>query len=80
MLAEIMYKTNTCNMNSCSLPPGSWINPPVGPSTAHYTPVAGNTLHDVGSGIGFVHNAMMFDHAEKGVLWGPWLYKPRPFW
>ena len=40
----------------------------------------GNTASNVGSGIGFVHNTMMFDHPEKGVLWGPWVYQPRPFW
>ncbi|GAX81191.1 hypothetical protein CEUSTIGMA_g8624.t1 [Chlamydomonas eustigma] len=40
----------------------------------------GNTLSDIGSGVGFVHNTMMFDYPEKGILRGPWVYKPRPFW
>ncbi|MEM6729697.1 MAG: aldehyde dehydrogenase family protein, partial [Pseudomonadota bacterium] len=37
----------------------------------------GHTLADVGSGIGKVHNAFMFDRAEKAVVWGPWAPFPR---
>lgn len=40
----------------------------------------GNTKEDIGSGIGFVHNTLFFDHPEKSVLWGPWQAQPRPVW
>jgi hypothetical protein len=34
-----------------------------------------HSLKSIGTGIGFVHNALMFDEPEKGVLWGPWSYQ-----
>ncbi|GLC43064.1 hypothetical protein PLESTM_001426900 [Pleodorina starrii] len=40
----------------------------------------GNTPHDIGSGVGAVHNTLLFDHPQKSVLYGPWRYYPRPFW
>lgn len=52
----------------------------------------GHTLGDVQSGIGVVHNALLFDKAEKSVSWGPfhpfprnlrfgqWHTSPKPFW
>jgi hypothetical protein len=40
----------------------------------------GNEPHDVGSGIGHVHNTSLFDHPQKGVLYAPWTYSPQPLW
>jgi acyl-CoA reductase-like NAD-dependent aldehyde dehydrogenase len=40
----------------------------------------GHTLADIGSGIGAVHNTMMFDRPEKSVLWGPFTTSPKPVW
>jgi hypothetical protein len=40
----------------------------------------GHTLDDVGSGIGFVHNTLMFDRPQKSVLWGPFTLIPKPPW
>lgn len=40
----------------------------------------GNTIEDIGSGNCLVHNTMMFDHVEKGVVYGAWRYHPTPFW
>lgn len=37
----------------------------------------GNTLQDVGSGIGVVHNALLLDHVERSVLHGPFRPFPR---
>lgn len=37
----------------------------------------GHTLQDVQSGIGMVHNAYMFDKAEKSIIRGPWAPFPR---
>lgn len=37
----------------------------------------GNTLQDVGSGIGVVHNALLLDHVERSVLRGPFRPFPR---
>ncbi len=40
----------------------------------------GHTLDDVGSGIGVVHNTLMFDRVQKTVLRGPFTATPRPAW
>jgi aldehyde dehydrogenase family protein len=40
----------------------------------------GHTLADIGSGIGFVHNTLMFDRPQKTVLWGPFTTRPKPVW
>ena len=40
----------------------------------------GHTPADIGSGVGFVHNARLVDRAQKGVLQGPFLLYPRPPW
>ena len=40
----------------------------------------GHTLQDVGSGIGFVHNTLMFDRPQKSVLRGPFVQSPKPAW
>lgn len=37
----------------------------------------GHTTDDVGSGIGFVHNSMLFDRPQKAVAWGPFYNFPR---
>jgi acyl-CoA reductase-like NAD-dependent aldehyde dehydrogenase len=40
----------------------------------------GHTLEQVGSGIGVVHNTLMFDRPQKTVLWGPFTASPKPPW
>jgi acyl-CoA reductase-like NAD-dependent aldehyde dehydrogenase len=40
----------------------------------------GHTLEAIGSGIGFVHNTLMFDRPLKTVLWGPFTSSPKPAW
>ena len=35
---------------------------------------------DIGSGNCFVHNTMLIDHLQKGVLYAPWRFHPHPFW
>jgi hypothetical protein len=40
----------------------------------------GHTLQDVQSGIGTVHNTLMFDKPEKSVIWGPFRVFPKPPW
>lgn len=40
----------------------------------------GHTLEDVGSGIGVVHNTLMFDKPLKTVLWGSFTSWPKPAW
>ncbi len=37
----------------------------------------GHRLNDVGSGIGFAHNSVMFDRSERTVITGPWRPFPR---
>jgi hypothetical protein len=40
----------------------------------------GNTLENVRSGRGVVHNAMLFDHPEKSIVRGPFRLFPTPVW
>jgi acyl-CoA reductase-like NAD-dependent aldehyde dehydrogenase len=40
----------------------------------------GNRLENVGSGIGVVHNTMLFDHPQKSVVRGPFRLWPTPVW
>lgn len=39
----------------------------------------GHSLDDIGSGIGVVHNALMFGKSERTVVRGPWAPFPRSF-
>jgi hypothetical protein len=40
----------------------------------------GHTLEDIGSGIGVVHNALMFERPQKSVIYGPFVIFPTPPW
>jgi acyl-CoA reductase-like NAD-dependent aldehyde dehydrogenase len=40
----------------------------------------GNTLANVGSGIGCVHNSYLFDHPQKSVVYAPFRIFPTPAW
>jgi acyl-CoA reductase-like NAD-dependent aldehyde dehydrogenase len=40
----------------------------------------GHTPEDVGSGIGVVHNSLMFDYPEKSVIKAPFRGWPTPIW
>jgi acyl-CoA reductase-like NAD-dependent aldehyde dehydrogenase len=40
----------------------------------------GNSLTDIGSGIGCVHNSYLFDHPQKSVLSAPFRIFPTPVW
>jgi acyl-CoA reductase-like NAD-dependent aldehyde dehydrogenase len=40
----------------------------------------GHTLEGVGSGIGVVHNTLMFERSLKTVIWGPFTVRPKPPW
>ena len=40
----------------------------------------GNTVADAGSGVGVVHNTLMFDRVLKTVVWGPFTTWPKPVW
>ncbi len=40
----------------------------------------GHTLDDIGSGIGFVHNARLIDRPQKTVIRAPFTMWPRPAW
>jgi aldehyde dehydrogenase (NAD(P)+) len=39
----------------------------------------GHTRDDIGSGVGFVHNALMFDKPQKSIVTGPFAPAPRTF-
>lgn len=40
----------------------------------------GHTLEDAGSGIGVVHNPLMFERPLKTLIWGPFTTWPKPPW
>ena len=40
----------------------------------------GHDCHDIQSGVGTTHNALMFDRPEKSVLYGPFRIWPKPPW
>ncbi len=40
----------------------------------------GHELHDIGSGIGVVHNGFLFDRPQKSIVRGPFRVKPTPPW
>ncbi len=40
----------------------------------------GHTLDDIQSGIGWVHNTLLFDRPQKSVVRGPFRVRPRPPW
>jgi acyl-CoA reductase-like NAD-dependent aldehyde dehydrogenase len=40
----------------------------------------GNTLADIGSGIGFVHNSYLFDRPQKSIVRAPFRIFPTPAW
>jgi acyl-CoA reductase-like NAD-dependent aldehyde dehydrogenase len=40
----------------------------------------GNTLAEIGSGIGFVHNSYLFDRPQKSVAYAPFRIFPTPAW
>ncbi len=48
-------------------------------ATASWGAYPGNTLADVGSGIGTVHNAYLFDQPQKTVVYAPFAPFPRSF-
>ena len=48
-------------------------------ATASWGAYPGNSLADVGSGIGIVHNAYLFDNAQKSVVRAPFAPFPRSF-
>ena len=40
----------------------------------------GQSLADIGSGRGVVHNTYLFDHPQKSVLYAPFCIRPTPLW
>lgn len=40
----------------------------------------GHTWQAIGSGLGVVHNTMLFEHVEKSVIDGPFTVAPKPPW
>ena len=40
----------------------------------------GHDIYDIQSGIGVVHNTMMFSRPQKSVIWAPFIVRPTPVW
>ena len=57
-----------------------WAGIPYGFSSLTWGAHPGQTLDDIGSGIGVVHNALMFGRSQKSVLEGPFRAFPKPAW
>ena len=49
-------------------------------SAAPWGAFPGHTLDAIGSGIGVVHNTLMFSRTQKSVLRGPFVVTPKPPW
>lgn len=60
----------------------SWVGPIFGMPAATWGAYPGHTVHEIGSGIGVVHNALLLDpdHVERTVGRGPWQAWPTPLW
>jgi hypothetical protein len=59
-----------------------WVGPIFGMPGATWGAFPGHEVHEVGSGIGIVHNALLLDpdHVERTVGRGPWHPIPTPLW
>lgn len=57
-----------------------WTAVSFGLAVAPWGAYPGHTLEAIGSGIGVVHNTLMFDRPLKTVLWGPFTARPTPPW
>lgn len=57
-----------------------WSAVSFGLAVAPWGAYPGHTLDDIGSGIGVVHNTLMFDRPLKTVAWGPFTASPTPPW
>ena len=59
-----------------------WVGPIFGMPRATWGAFPGHDVHDVGSGVGVVHNALLLDpdHVERSAGRGPFRPWPRPLW
>jgi aldehyde dehydrogenase (NAD(P)+) len=59
-----------------------WVGPIFGMPRATWGAFGGHDVHDVGSGVGIVHNALLLDpgHVERTVGRGSFRPWPRPLW
>jgi acyl-CoA reductase-like NAD-dependent aldehyde dehydrogenase len=59
-----------------------WVGALFGMPGATWGAFPGHVIHDVGSGISVVHNALLLDpaHVERTVGRGPWHPTPTPLW
>jgi aldehyde dehydrogenase (NAD(P)+) len=59
-----------------------WVGPIFGMPRATWGAFPGHDVHDVGSGVGIVHNALLLDpdHVERSVGRGSFRPWPRPLW
>lgn len=57
-----------------------WAAVGYGMSEATWGAYPGHDIYDVRSGIGVVHNALLFDEPEKSVIYGPFRPWPKPPW
>lgn len=57
-----------------------WSAVSFGLAVAPWGAYPGHTLEEIVSGIGVVHNTLMFDRPLKSVLWGPFTTSPTPAW
>jgi hypothetical protein len=58
----------------------TWAGVSYGLTATTWGAYPGNTLEDIQSGIGVVHNAFLFDHPQKTVARSPFRVWPKPVW
>lgn len=69
-----------CDLRYGSIAINGWVGMVYGLVRPPWGAIPGHTLDDVQSGIGTVHNTLMFDRPERTVVELPFRSKPKPAW
>jgi len=76
------FETGIARLRYGTVAVNCWVGPIFGMPRATWGAFGGHDVHDVGSGVGIVHNALLLDpdHVERTVGRGPFRPWPRPLW
>jgi acyl-CoA reductase-like NAD-dependent aldehyde dehydrogenase len=76
------FETGIARLRYGTVAVNCWVGPIFGMPRATWGAFPGHDVHDVGSGVGIVHNALLLDpgHVERTVGRGSFRPWPRPLW
>jgi aldehyde dehydrogenase (NAD(P)+) len=76
------FETGIARLRYGTVAVNCWVGPIFGMPRATWGAFPGHDVHDVGSGVGIVHNALLLDpgQVERTVGRGPFRPWPRPLW